>query len=64
VYILLAGGGVDEELGWRRFALPRLQERYGPLIASEVLGLFWAGWHIPAWFTVGSGQDLLSFPCS
>jgi membrane protease YdiL (CAAX protease family) len=62
VYILLAGGGVDEELGWRGFALPRLQDRYGPLIASAVLGVFWAGWHIPAWFTVGSGQDVLSFP--
>ena len=27
-----------------------------------MLGVFWAGWHIPAWFIIGSGQDLLSFP--
>ena len=62
VYILLAGGGVDEELGWRGYALPRLQQRHGALVASVILGLAWAGWHIPAWFTQGSGQDAISFP--
>ena len=61
-YILLFGGGVDEELGWRGYALPRLQQRYGAAIASVILGVAWAGWHIPAWFTPGSGQDVISFP--
>jgi uncharacterized protein len=41
----LVVGPLGEELGWRGFALPRLQERYGTVIASMVIGVTWAVWH-------------------
>ncbi len=62
VYVGLFHGGLDEELGWRGYALPRLQARYGALTASLILGVFWACWHLPAWFLPDSPQAGLSFP--
>jgi uncharacterized protein len=44
-------GPVLEEPGWRGFALPLLQQRWGPLAGSVVLGLAWAFWHAPQLLT-------------
>lgn len=50
-----------EEGGWRAFAIPRMQERMSPLASGVVMGLIWALWHIPAFFTVGSDQYGMPF---
>jgi membrane protease YdiL (CAAX protease family) len=36
---------VGEEIGWRGYALPKLQERYGPFAAGVIVGLAWAAFH-------------------
>jgi membrane protease YdiL (CAAX protease family) len=44
--VFLWGGG-NEELGWRGLALPRLQERYNPLVSGLIVGVVWTLWHAP-----------------
>jgi membrane protease YdiL (CAAX protease family) len=48
-----------EEAGWTGFAVPRLQQKYGPLLGACILGVFWALFHLPTLFInsdIGSGQ--------
>jgi len=56
LWVMALGGPLNEELGWRGFALPRLLQRRSPLAASVGLGVLWALWHLPAFFIPGSAQ--------
>jgi len=49
--LLIAGLG--EELGWRGFALPRLQAHHRAFPASLFLGALWGLWHLPLLMAVG-----------
>ncbi len=54
VFNLFIFGALGEELGWRGFALARLQERYSALVASIIIGILWAIWFLPH-MLIGSG---------
>lgn len=61
----ITGGGLSEELGWRGYALSRIQSYYTTLTAGIVIALYWSVWHIapPVWeilFAEGLGSFLIA----
>jgi membrane protease YdiL (CAAX protease family) len=60
LFLVLYSSG--EELGWRGYALPGLQKRYGSLWASLILGILWGLWHLPVLLTSGTVQSGLPVP--
>jgi uncharacterized protein len=56
--------GFGEEIGWRGFALPRLQQGHSALSATLILGSLWAFWHVPFFFYLPNfrAMGLLGFP--
>jgi membrane protease YdiL (CAAX protease family) len=52
----LLTGGINEESGWRGFALPRLQARYPVIVAAGIVWFFWALWHLP--YDLGRGDSI------
>jgi membrane protease YdiL (CAAX protease family) len=47
---------LTEEVGWRGVALPQLRVNFSSLPAGVILGVLWAGWHIPMFFLDGTRQ--------
>jgi membrane protease YdiL (CAAX protease family) len=50
-----------EEVGWRGFALPRLQKNHNALVATLVVGVLWGVWHLPLFFWMGNPMSNYPF---
>jgi len=48
-FSIFPGSALGEEIGWRGYALPRLQAGRSALSASLILAPIWALWHLPIW---------------
>jgi uncharacterized protein len=59
---LIILGPLSEEIGWRGYALDRLQTKWNALISSIIIGLFWSLWHLSLFFMVGTSQHELAIP--
>ena len=57
--MFFVGGPFGEEFGWRGYALPVLQERWGWRVASLILGVIWAAWHLPLFYIANAVQSHL-----
>jgi membrane protease YdiL (CAAX protease family) len=56
--VWLVSFGFGEEIGWRGFALPRLQKVMSVQRATFILALLWSLWHIPAFFYLDTIENL------
>ncbi len=54
---ILLFGPLPEELGWRGYALDRLQAKWNALASSLVLGTAWSLWHLPLFFIEDTYQN-------
>lgn len=58
ILLVFAVASSGEELGWRGFALERLQQRHGALGGAVVLALVWAGWHAPTFGIIQAYREM------
>jgi membrane protease YdiL (CAAX protease family) len=60
-FLMLLIGGGQEEFGWRGYAQQPMQERFGVVTASLLIGVIWGFWHLPLWFMPGDGHSTYPF---
>jgi membrane protease YdiL (CAAX protease family) len=62
----LYAGPLGEELGWRGYLLPNLQEKFSAYKSATIIGFIWFCWHIPLFWapfgTLVSGGEITFLP--
>lgn len=56
-------GAIGEEIGWSGYSIDPLQNRYGAVKASIIVGIVWAVWHIIPYSQVHQTQVWILWQC-
>jgi membrane protease YdiL (CAAX protease family) len=56
IICIIVGGG-QEEIGWRGYILPLLENKFGYILGSLIIGIIWTLWHLPLFFIEGTVQN-------
>jgi membrane protease YdiL (CAAX protease family) len=59
--VLVAGGPLGEEIGWRGYLMQRLEKSFDPIAAAVLTGVCWAVWHIPMFAFNVEGYNISFF---
>ena len=58
--LLIFGGGL-EEVGWRGFLQPLLEQKFSFFTTSLIIGVLWGFWHLPLWLIQSASQSSMNF---
>jgi membrane protease YdiL (CAAX protease family) len=61
-FMTFPGSALGEEIGWRGYALPRVQSTRTALTASLVVGTLHGLWHLPLWLRGDADHQLSVYP--
>ena len=56
--IVLVVNGLGEEAGWRGFLVDRLVDERGVVRTAVLVGVVWAGWHVPLFLVADSFRGM------
>jgi uncharacterized protein len=60
--VLVVGGPLGEEFGWRGYAMPAIADKLGWRRASLIIGVIWGLWHLPLFFMASTAQSHMPIP--
>ncbi len=61
-FVLLIGGPLGEEFGWRGYLMPAITANLNWRAASLLIGVVWGVWHLPLFYMAGTAQSQMAIP--
>jgi membrane protease YdiL (CAAX protease family) len=60
--VLLIGGPLGEEFGWRGYLMPAITAKLNWRAASLLIGVVWGVWHLPLFYMADTAQSQMAMP--